>query len=581
MTTKKLFHRSYKLISALTGASLIFVSSQGYAQASYKAKQENAPPAVEIDISVLEQLEPSTPSPHSRVFTKPVQRPDGSGSGSASAISRSTQNIVPLSANAPAVNTPFAVRRDSNSPAIVSQQTNDKSQKVLDAPAQRPQLTGSEYVNTSKSAGVTNTIPNNQISQPIIEKNYKQKPIKQATKTDKTDKNIKKATKADNKQQEKQSNVTKTAKSEQFPPVPGRKPRENSQFSQNSNSKSRNSGVSPVTETKLATARAPIKTDVIGLPNNKTDATAAPAYKSTGGNVVKNAPKTMPAVPTRAVGAEPLAPPPGITQADPNDTLFASLKDVERQKFIETVEKISHEIEGKKPSAKSASVATANAAIDDITARNSQIVRVHSSTITGKNNAEIGTIDPATLPENLVAGLISTNNGTVGKIEPTNTAKGLASKETEPTVTAANLEPAAGASNKLASAKINHESFNHVPRAPSVDQQGESAYISVPFMPGDESATPEILGKIDAEVLPILAKNPNWRIQIQAFSSPDNEVRSSARRMALSRALSVREYLIQKGIEAPRLDVRALGMETDRNPLDRIDFVFFDPNVSG
>jgi outer membrane protein OmpA-like peptidoglycan-associated protein len=143
--------------------------------------------------------------------------------------------------------------------------------------------------------------------------------------------------------------------------------------------------------------------------------------------------------------------------------------------------------------------------------------------------------------------------------------------ETVSPVELAAIEAAAGG-DKFAAQKI-----DRTPRLPPQDGQHESAFLSVPFMPGDEKATPEIISRLESEVIPLLQQNPGWRIQIQAFSSPDNEVRSSARRTALSRALSVREYLMAKGIEAPRMDIRALGMETDRDPLDRIDLVFFDP----
>ena len=48
----------------------------------------------------------------------------------------------------------------------------------------------------------------------------------------------------------------------------------------------------------------------------------------------------------------------------------------------------------------------------------------------------------------------------------------------------------------------------------------------------------------------------------------------------LSRALTIRSYLLDKGVRAHRMDVRALGAKTDREPQDRVDLVFLDPDSS-
>ncbi len=61
-------------------------------------------------------------------------------------------------------------------------------------------------------------------------------------------------------------------------------------------------------------------------------------------------------------------------------------------------------------------------------------------------------------------------------------------------------------------------------------------------------------------------------IEIKAYASPDGENQSSARRISLSRALAVREFLIESGgIDAGQIFVRAMGDETQDPPLDRVD----------
>lgn len=73
-----------------------------------------------------------------------------------------------------------------------------------------------------------------------------------------------------------------------------------------------------------------------------------------------------------------------------------------------------------------------------------------------------------------------------------------------------------------------------------------------------------------------LKESPNIRVQIQAFSHSDNQTKSDARRMSLSRGLAVRSYLTEKGIKPVMLDIRALGDNTTIQPLDRVDIVFLD-----
>lgn len=43
--------------------------------------------------------------------------------------------------------------------------------------------------------------------------------------------------------------------------------------------------------------------------------------------------------------------------------------------------------------------------------------------------------------------------------------------------------------------------------------------------------------------------------------------------MSLFRALSVRTYLMKKGIRSTRIDVRALGKKDDGAPADRVDVI--------
>ncbi|MEK9970989.1 MAG: OmpA family protein, partial [Ferrovibrio sp.] len=62
------------------------------------------------------------------------------------------------------------------------------------------------------------------------------------------------------------------------------------------------------------------------------------------------------------------------------------------------------------------------------------------------------------------------------------------------------------------------------------------------------------------------------RLQIRAYAaSTVSDGGSGARRLSLTRALAVRQYLIDKGIRSTRIDVRALGAPTDGSAPDRVE----------
>ncbi len=68
-----------------------------------------------------------------------------------------------------------------------------------------------------------------------------------------------------------------------------------------------------------------------------------------------------------------------------------------------------------------------------------------------------------------------------------------------------------------------------------------------------------------------LTKNKNLRLQLRAYAGGKSASPSRARRLSLSRALSVRSFLIENGIRSTRIDVRALGNKTAEKPVNRVD----------
>jgi outer membrane protein OmpA-like peptidoglycan-associated protein len=61
------------------------------------------------------------------------------------------------------------------------------------------------------------------------------------------------------------------------------------------------------------------------------------------------------------------------------------------------------------------------------------------------------------------------------------------------------------------------------------------------------------------------------RIELQAFGGNKGDKGSDARRLSLKRALAIRQVLIDDGVSADRIDVRAMGGADDSGPTDRVD----------
>lgn len=68
-----------------------------------------------------------------------------------------------------------------------------------------------------------------------------------------------------------------------------------------------------------------------------------------------------------------------------------------------------------------------------------------------------------------------------------------------------------------------------------------------------------------------LKDQKNLRLQLMAYAGGKELSPGKARRMSLSRALSVRSFLIESGVRSTRIDVRALGSKTTEAPANRVD----------
>ena len=92
--------------------------------------------------------------------------------------------------------------------------------------------------------------------------------------------------------------------------------------------------------------------------------------------------------------------------------------------------------------------------------------------------------------------------------------------------------------------------------APQAADPAESALGAIKFLAGDLNAA---------------MSGPSSRVQLLAYGGNRGDKGSDARRLSLKRALAIRQVLIDDGVSADRIDVRAMGGVDDTGPADRVD----------
>lgn len=100
----------------------------------------------------------------------------------------------------------------------------------------------------------------------------------------------------------------------------------------------------------------------------------------------------------------------------------------------------------------------------------------------------------------------------------------------------------------------------------------DERFLSLAFQKGETQLSSRHKEYIQVRLIEHLKAQSTVRLEIKAFADSQSEdTRSGARRVSLARALAVREYLLTQGIQADRMDLRALGSKTEEPPIDRVD----------
>jgi outer membrane protein OmpA-like peptidoglycan-associated protein len=135
-----------------------------------------------------------------------------------------------------------------------------------------------------------------------------------------------------------------------------------------------------------------------------------------------------------------------------------------------------------------------------------------------------------------------------------------------PYLGAPNLSNVFGAQPKLASAAP-------PPAAPSGGEAGLIKRSVILFAKDAADPAEGALGAIKflAGDLNAAMTRAASRVELQAYGGAKGDKSSDARRLALKRALAIRQVLITDGVSADRIDVRAMGGADDAGPADRVD----------
>jgi outer membrane protein OmpA-like peptidoglycan-associated protein len=96
--------------------------------------------------------------------------------------------------------------------------------------------------------------------------------------------------------------------------------------------------------------------------------------------------------------------------------------------------------------------------------------------------------------------------------------------------------------------------------------------LRIPYDSGTRGIPEAAKSKIDA-LIEKLHGEPSLRLQVLAYADGDSDEVTRARGLSLSRALAMRSYLVEHGIDMTRMDVRALGNTAQEEPADRVDLI--------
>lgn len=107
------------------------------------------------------------------------------------------------------------------------------------------------------------------------------------------------------------------------------------------------------------------------------------------------------------------------------------------------------------------------------------------------------------------------------------------------------------------------------------------AYLEISFQKGKSDLAPYEQAVLDKEIVPILRKDPAMNVLVEGYAPNNPDTMSGARRMSLSRALMIREYLLSKGVTSAKIDVMVKGNDALVPAKDSAKLILFRKDNAG
>lgn len=94
---------------------------------------------------------------------------------------------------------------------------------------------------------------------------------------------------------------------------------------------------------------------------------------------------------------------------------------------------------------------------------------------------------------------------------------------------------------------------------------------SIPFTLGSDALSKEATASL-TKVIAYMSSHPTARLSLVAYATTDGKISPrQARRISLDRALAVRDYLGEQGVDSGRIDVKPMGANVPSGDMDRVD----------
>jgi outer membrane protein OmpA-like peptidoglycan-associated protein len=107
---------------------------------------------------------------------------------------------------------------------------------------------------------------------------------------------------------------------------------------------------------------------------------------------------------------------------------------------------------------------------------------------------------------------------------------------------------------------------------PATEKKFTGRSVMVLFEPGSSALAAGAIKRLDE----IAGQSRSQRLELKAYAGTDKQSASDTRRLALQRAIAVRGYLMDKGMDGTRIAVRPQGPTHDSQAPERVDVRFLE-----